>query len=137
MIILLVRHGQTGWNQVERFRGHADIPLNEIGLAQANTTAKRIAAQWKPTAVFSSPLSRALVTAQKISTAINLTAIPSSGLMDIDFGQWQGLTPEEAQTQWPEQIDNWAHAPQELAIPGGETFDQVQSRALKINLRPV
>ena len=46
--IVLVRHGQTEWNRVERFRGRADVPLNETGLAQAEATGKRVAAEWQP-----------------------------------------------------------------------------------------
>jgi bisphosphoglycerate-dependent phosphoglycerate mutase len=56
--IILVRHGQTEWNRVERFRGHADVPLNETGLVQAEATGHRIAIEWQPAAVYSSPLSR-------------------------------------------------------------------------------
>jgi broad specificity phosphatase PhoE len=65
--ILLVRHGQTEWNRVERFRDHADVPLNAAGLRQAEATGRRIAAEWKPAAVYSSPLSRALKTAEAIA----------------------------------------------------------------------
>ena len=61
--IVLVRHGQTEWNRVERFRGRADVPLNEAGLAQAEATGKRVAQEWQPVAVYSSPLSRAVKTA--------------------------------------------------------------------------
>ena len=45
--IILVRHGQTAWNRDERFRGHADVPLDETGFAQAQATATRMAAEWK------------------------------------------------------------------------------------------
>jgi len=54
--IILVRNGETEWNRVEYFRGHADVPLNENGLAQAKATAKRVAAEWRPIAIYSSPL---------------------------------------------------------------------------------
>ncbi len=131
MKIILVRHGETEWNKIERFRGQIDVPLNETGLAQADATARRIAARWKPTAVYSSPLSRAMVTAQKIAQPFSLTAVPEMGLMDVNYGEWQGLSPEEAQVRWPEMIWNWFHAPQKVVIPGGEPFNQVQSRALK------
>jgi phosphoserine phosphatase len=130
MRILLIRHGQTQWNQVERFRGHFDVPLNEVGLAQAEATASHISAQWNPTAIYSSPLSRAMVTAQKIAQPFNLTVIPDPGLMDIDFGQWQGLSVEEVHDRWPDETWNWLHAPTKLVIPGGDSFLQVQTRAL-------
>ena len=68
--VILVRHGQTEWNRVERFRGRADILLNEIGRRQAETTALRIATEWQPAAVYSSPLSRALETAEAIARQI-------------------------------------------------------------------
>jgi probable phosphoglycerate mutase len=63
--IILVRHGQTEWNRAERFRGRADIPLNEAGLVQAEATGKRVAAEWRPTAVYSSQLSRAQISSQR------------------------------------------------------------------------
>jgi broad specificity phosphatase PhoE len=130
MKIILVRHGQTQWNQVERFRGQIDVPLNETGLAQAEAVARRIAAQWSPAAIYSSSLSRATVTAQKIAHPFGLTVTPNAGLIDINFGEWQGLSAEEAQERWPDQIWNWIHAPQQVIVPGGESFSTVQSRAL-------
>jgi phosphoserine phosphatase len=130
MKIILVRHGQTQWNQVERFRGQIDVPLNETGLVQADAAARRISARWKPAAVYSSSLSRAMVTAQKIAQPFGLTALPNAGLIDINFGEWQGLSPEEAQERWPEQVWNWIHAPQKVIIPGSEPFSAVQARAL-------
>lgn len=120
-IILLVRHGQTEWNRVERFRGRADVPLNETGLAQAEATGRRIAADWKPVAVYSSPLSRAVKTAEAIVKHFDLPVQVHPGLADIDYGQWQGCTPDEARERWPEMVDAWYNAPQMARIPGGET----------------
>jgi broad specificity phosphatase PhoE len=128
--IVLVRHGQTEWNRVERFRGRADVPLNETGLVQAEATGRRVAAEWRPTAVYSSPLSRAVETAEAIAKHFDLPVQIHAGLSDIDYGQWQGLTPDEAKTLWPEIVDAWYNAPQLAFIPGGETLDEVRARGL-------
>jgi probable phosphoglycerate mutase len=128
--IILVRHGQTDWNAPERFRGRADIPLNEIGLVQAEATGKRIADTWHPTAVYASPLNRAIQTAEKIVRPLGLTVQPYKGLIDIDYGEWQGLSPEEVSASHPEMILAWRQAPHTIRIPGGETLDEVQDRAM-------
>jgi hypothetical protein len=99
--ILLVRHGQTAWNRIDRFLGQADVPLDEVGIAQAESTAQRIASQWRVNAVYSSPISRALNTAQAVARLFNLSVQPHSGLTDINFGLWQGLSPEQVRASWP------------------------------------
>lgn len=127
--IILVRHGQTEWNRVERFRGHADVPLNDTGIAQAEVTGKRIAAEWKPVAVYSSPLVRAVRTAEAIAGHFDLPVQVHPDLIDIDYGRWQGLTPDEVRGQWPEMIDDWYNKPAFVRIPGGETLEQLRARA--------
>jgi len=129
--IILVRHGQTEWNRVERFRGRADIPLNETGLAQAEATGRRIAAERKLSAVYSSPLSRTIKTAGVIARYFDLPVLAHIGLIDIDYGQWQGLTPDEVRENWPQMIDAWYTKPDSLHIPGGETLSDVRTRAMK------
>ncbi len=127
---VLVRHGQTEWNRVERFRGRADVPLNNAGLAQAAVTGQRIAAEWRPIAVYASPLSRAAVTAEAIAVHFALPVIPLDGLADIRYGEWQGLTPEEARTQWPDLVHAWYTAPATVQIPGGESLAELHERAM-------
>jgi len=129
-LVVLVRHGQTEWNRVERFRGQADVPLDETGLAQAEATAQRIAAEWRPVAVYSSPLSRAVKTAEAIARHFGLPVQTHGGLTDIDYGQWQGLTPDEARTRWPEMVDAWYRTPEAAQIPGGEVLDQLRFRTV-------
>jgi len=128
--IILVRHGQTEWNRVERFRGRADVPLDETGLAQAKATGRRIAAEWRPAAIYSSPLSRAVKTAEAIARRCGLKGQTDPGLADIDYGQWQGLTPDEARARWPEEVDAWYRTPNTARIPGGETLDSLRARAM-------
>jgi len=128
--IILVRHGQTEWNRVERFRGRADVPLNETGRAQAELTARRIAAEWRPMAVYSSPLLRAVRTAEVIAGHFDLPVQVHPDLTDINYGKWQGLTPDEVREQWPKMIDDWYNKPASIRIPGGETLEELRSRAL-------
>lgn len=128
--IVLVRHGQTEWNRVERFRGRADVPLNDVGLAQAEATGRRVAAEWRVSAIYASPLSRAVRTAEAIAAHFGLPVRVHPGLADIDYGRWQGLTPEEARARWPEQVDAWYHAPERAQIPGGETLAELRERAM-------
>jgi broad specificity phosphatase PhoE len=115
---------------VERFRGRADVPLNDAGLAQAEATGRRVAAEWQPVAIYSSPLSRAVKTAEAIARHFNLAVQVHPGLIDIDYGQWQGLTPDEAGQRWSEMLTAWYNAPHTARIPGGETLDDLRARAL-------
>lgn len=128
--LILIRHGQTEWNRIERFRGQADVPLNETGIAQAAATGLRVAARWTPTAVYTSPLSRAVKTAEAIAKLFDLPVQAHPGLIDIDYGEWQGLTPDEARQHWPEQVDNWYHHPERAIIPGGETLTGLRTRLM-------
>jgi broad specificity phosphatase PhoE len=128
--LILVRHGETEWNRVERFRGRADVPLNAAGLAQAEATAQRIARTWQPAAVFSSPLSRAVQTAEAIARHYDLTVEPQPDLIDIDFGHWQGLSPEQVRERWPELLEDWYTAPHTVQFPGGESLAQLRTRAM-------
>jgi broad specificity phosphatase PhoE len=129
--LVLVRHGQTDWNATERFRGRFDVPLNETGIHQAALTARRIAASWRPEAVYSSPLSRALNTAQAIAGPFSLTVRKLPELIDMDFGEWEGLSPDEVRARWPEILAQWYSAPHAARIPGGETLDQVRERCIR------
>ena len=127
---ILVRHGQTEWNRMERFRGRADVPLNAAGLAQAAAAGRRLAAEWPLTAVYSSPLSRAAATAEAIAAHFDLPVERLDGLADIDYGEWQGLTPDEARALWPAQVKAWYTAPHTVRPPGGESLADLRVRAM-------
>ncbi|MGQ9493731.1 MAG: histidine phosphatase family protein [Anaerolineae bacterium] len=128
--IILIRHGQTMWNKEERIRGQVDIPLDEVGLMQAEATAARIADEWKPVTVYSSPLLRALQTAQAIARKFGLDVQPVSGMNDMHFGQWQGLLYDEIERRWPELAQAWLRTPHMVTFPGGENLTQVRERAM-------
>jgi len=126
--VILVRHGQTLWNLVMKYQGHCDVALTEKGVEQAMLAAQRLASE-KITAVYASDLGRALKTAECIAQKHNLlvTAVPE--LKEINFGEWEGLTYEGANSQWTEEMSLLFTHPDEVIIPGGETFREVKERA--------
>lgn len=126
--VILVRHGQTRLNRLPSFRGRTEIPLDEKGLRQAEATGRRIAATWPVKAVYSSPLRRALQTAEAIARPLGLEAQPHPGLNDVDFGAWEALPFQEVQTRWPQEARQWITQPQRLAIPDGETLAACRER---------
>jgi broad specificity phosphatase PhoE len=97
---------------------------------QAEATGKRVAVEWRPTAIYSSPLSRAVNTAEAIARHFGLPVQVHPGIADIDYGQWQGLTPDEVKERWPEIHYAWYNAPHTARIPGGETLDHLRARGM-------
>jgi len=128
--IVLVRHGQTAWNREIRFRGQADLPLDEWGLAQAEATGRYLAKRWPVDAVYASPLQRAMQTAEAIADVHALRAQPFEGLLDINFGAWQGRSPDEVAQHYPDLLQAWWEAPHTVGFPDGESLDVVRSRAV-------
>jgi broad specificity phosphatase PhoE len=126
--IILVRHGHVEGISPERFRGRADLPLTAEGHRQAAATAQHIRAHWTPAAVYTSPLSRCRTTAEAIAQPFGLSPHPLEDLLDIDYGEWQGLTPDDVRGRWPEQLETWYRTPDWAAIPGGETLPDVLAR---------
>lgn len=126
--ILLVRHGHVEGILPERFRGRADLALTPEGHRQAEATARRIQRSWKPAALYSSPMRRCLATAAPIGERLDLTPVPLPGLTDIDYGQWQGLTPDEVGRRWPDELARWYRDPDRATIPGGERLQDLLTR---------
>lgn len=131
MRIVLVRHGQTEWNRVERFRGRVDLPLNATGVAQARAVAEKLASLFAISAVYTSPLRRSVQTAKAIAARFGVPLIPDDGFTDIDYGQWQGLSPEEVAQAYPDLYRAWLGQPHLVRIPGGESLLEVRERATK------
>ncbi|MCP4426645.1 MAG: histidine phosphatase family protein [Chloroflexi bacterium] len=98
--LLLIRHGQTNWNAEGRWQGHADIPLNAMGRAQAEALAQRLA-DWPIRAVYSSDLKRAAMTAVSLAAVLNQQPIFDTAWRERDVGDFSGLTSAEARVQYP------------------------------------
>lgn len=104
------------------------MPLSRVGLAQSRATAWRIGTAWSPRAVFTSPLGRSRETGEVIAARLGVPVDSRPGLIDLDYGRWQGLTVDEVRRSWPEEYDAWTHRPHLARIPGGESLDDVMAR---------
>ncbi|HJC61965.1 MAG TPA: histidine phosphatase family protein [Candidatus Dietzia intestinigallinarum] len=124
---LLARHGQTPLSVDRRYSGQGDPRLTDLGLLQAERTAARLAAHPHLAAVVSSPLSRALGTAERTAKAAGVPLVVDDDLIETDFGSWEGLTFREASEQDPELHSRWL-GDTTVSPPGGESFDEVRER---------
>ena len=118
--LYLVRHGETDWNLARRIQGSTDIPLNETGRAQATTTGRLLASRnWD--AVVSSPLGRALETAQLIASQVGLGSPEIvDALAERNYGSAEGMTGSQIDARWPDGAE----------VPGRESREQVTARVL-------
>ena len=128
MKIVLIRHGRTEWNRVERFRGRANIDLDIVGEQQTQAIAKRVA-EWPISTIYVSPLRRTMHTAGILSQGLGVNTIPLSGIIDIDYGEWEGLTPDEAAERDIDLHRQWYSTPHKVRFPKGESLDDVRRRA--------
>jgi len=127
--IVMVRHGETELNREGIFRGRLDVALNDRGRSQAERAAAALADS-PLAAVYSSPLRRALDTARPIAARHGLSPVADPALDNIDLGAWQGRKKTEVERDEPDLWRLWIHAPERLAIPGGETLAAVRDRAV-------
>lgn len=128
--LILLRHGQTKLSVERRYSGRGDHELTELGLEQAAKAAQRLSKVDDIAAVISSPLQRAVQTAQALGAVIGQEVVTHQGLIETDFGTWEGLTFAEAARQDPEVHRRWL-GDTSVRPPEGESFDEVNARVRK------
>ncbi len=132
--IYLVRHGQTGWNHTGRIQGHSDVPLDAVGLQQAEEVAhwlaQRLAGTQTLHAIYSSDLKRASQTAEIIADRLGAPLYLTPALRERYWGAWEGLTREEVIERYPEHHFTYLYDPLGGTPPEGEPmtafWDRVQ-----------
>lgn len=129
MRLILVRHGQTEWNAGGRYQGQSNVALSDTGRKQARFLAERFPVR-QLDAIYTSDLDRAKETAECVGKRLGLTVCPEKAFRELSFGDWEGLTYQEISSRWPEEAEKLFTAPDELVIPHGETFRDLQKRAL-------
>ena len=131
--LVLLRHGRTASNAEGRFQGHLDVPLDDVGLAQAEAAGGALAGELAEKVaagavrVVSSDLVRARRTAEIVAGHLGVPVTVDPALRERDGGSWQGLTREEIKARHGEEFARWM-AGEDLVIGGGESLGQAWRR---------
>ncbi len=128
--LVLVRHGETEWNRSSRYQGVMDIELNRKGKTQAEKLYNYLKKE-EFDAIYSSTLKRAYHTIKDIADYQNKDVITIADLMEINFGDWEGLTFSEIEEDYPELAEKWATDPTCCKPPEGEHIKEVEERVGK------
>jgi len=128
--LILVRHGQTDWNVIGRYMGWTDEALNEEGLRQAERLAQRLS-QWPISAVYSSPLKRAVRTAEIVARPHSVAVETIEELGEMRLGGWEGMFAGDIAAKYPELWKTWRTNPGDFRMPGGESLGEVRERVVR------
>jgi phosphoserine phosphatase len=127
--ILLTRHGHVDGIKPERFRGRQPLALTAQGRADAAAVARRIAASWRPSRIYTSPMERCVKTAEVIAEACGIAAIERcDDLNDIDYGAWQFRSFADAEAENAALFGAWFATPQLVRFPNGESLQDLEAR---------
>jgi glucosyl-3-phosphoglycerate phosphatase len=125
--IVIWRHGRTEWNVVARFQGQADIPLDDVGYAQA-ARAAAVLATYRPNALYSSDLSRSYQTATVLAELTGLEITTDKRLREIHVGSWEGLLGKEIREADPDLARRLWAGEDVRRSPTGESPSEVAER---------
>jgi broad specificity phosphatase PhoE len=126
--IFLARHGESDWNAANRFQGHSDRPLTDLGRRQAEALADAVTGA-NVEAIYSSPLMRALETARIVAARTGLEVMEDDDLREVDTGGWSGLSREEVQQRFPEGFERWISGG--AGWEDGESYEDMAERSLR------
>lgn len=129
--LLFIRHGYSTANDLNIFGGRGDYDLTEKGEYQASLTGKYVLGKYKVDKVYSSNLSRAIKTAEKIAKPLNLKINVDKRLSEIYGGIWEGLNFSDIERDYPEQFATWRDDLSKAQPPEGENLKDVLDRATK------
>lgn len=126
--IIIVRHGECLGNIEQRVRGRSDFPLNGNGLAQARAAAEALKDE-KLKCVYTSPLNRALKTAEIIAAAARCPVKSDERFNNMSYGVWEGRKNSDIAREFPAEWRLWLTYPENLRIDGAESFDDAAARS--------
>ncbi|MCG6950905.1 MAG: histidine phosphatase family protein [Betaproteobacteria bacterium] len=127
--LVLVRHGETAWNAEGRVQGQTDVPLNEVGRAQAQALAPVLAAE-RIDAIYSSDLLRVRETAQPTAGVLGLAVSLDAGLRERHYGMFETLTYVECRERFPVEFERFRQKEPGFDFGSGESLQTFYARAL-------
>jgi phosphoserine phosphatase len=127
--IILVSNGNTRWDKDKIFQGSKDIPLDDLGREEAWAVGKWLK-DVNIHAVYTSPLSRARDTAITIARHHDLKVLDMPGLVDLSYGDWNGVRLQEVKFKYADLYRQWETAPHTVCFPNGEPLAVLRTRAL-------
>lgn len=128
--LILWRHGRTVWNKEQRFQGQTDVPLDEVGVAQAQRAAQLLQ-HLAPHHLVSSDLQRAYKTAEELARLTNLEIAQDSDFRETAHGEWEGKTYQELQEKYGEVYSRWSTGTEIRPGDTGETRIEVATRMVR------
>ncbi|MGJ8690687.1 MAG: histidine phosphatase family protein [Gammaproteobacteria bacterium] len=131
MRVHLIRHGETNWNKEKRVQGHSESTLTPQGQQQARDLAPTLR-QHPITKVYCSSSIRTRQTCELLFSNNPIETLYNDELREIYLGPWEGKLQSEIRSLYPEQFENFFHAPEQFAQLEAETFEEVQQRGLKM-----
>ena len=132
--IYLIRHGEVDWNRKNSYVGSTDIPLNATGRSQAMQVAEHLKDK-KISAVYSSNLMRARVTAEIIAEKFGIPVTGVPAFQEVDYGEWEGLSESEIKERYQDIYARWREDPVGINAPNGESFGELRDRAYPAFIR--
>ncbi|MBU0701625.1 histidine phosphatase family protein [bacterium] len=130
MQLILIRHGESVWNEEGRVQGTSNPSLSKKGSHQAEMLANKFNNGCKINAVYSSPLARAHSTAKIITSTHDLSINICHDLREIQLGEWEGKHFSQLQQEYPEMFELWYSEPLRVSVPGGETVIGFRDRVV-------
>ncbi len=162
MLLSCVRHGESTYNAENRVQGQCDIPLSDLGIRQSEAVAAALAAAssagpsapsavadataeagpspesaerrpWPPIElIWSSPLRRAMQTAEIIARRLNVPIVTDPRLKELDAGVFQGQLRRDLEALFPEEYARWLAGDLDFVIPEGESRRQLMARGTAV-----
>lgn len=131
--LFLIRHGRSTWNHEGRVQGHKNPPLSDDGKKTVRQIARQLRARFGPfresdTVIVSSPLRRALETAQIFSASFRLPIVRRPDLREAKLGEWEGRKVEEIRRTDLERLKQWYRDPTKVSLRGAESIPDFQKR---------
>jgi len=126
---IIIRHGYSIGNKEKRFSGQMDIPLDEIGLCQAESVADYIVENFKVDSIYTSDLIRTVQTVKPTAERLGLAINKSKELREVDVGLWQGKLVEDIKKEYSENFKVYIKTPGLFRFDGGENYSDCLYRA--------